>query len=60
MSTTSPAVAQYTVIIIINSYSICNVVVGFVEQFTNTESEMPSVERLAEYSDLKPELNENA
>ena len=59
MSAISPAMAQYAPIIVINGYSICNIIVGFVEQFTNAESEMPSVERLVEYSNLKPELAEN-
>ncbi|CAL6093018.1 Xenobiotic-transporting_ATPase / Multidrug resistance-associated protein [Hexamita inflata] len=51
----SPEMAQYAGIIVMYGYSIQQLMVGIITQFTNTEQEMPAIERMLEYAQLEDE-----
>lgn len=51
----SPDIAQYSGIIVSYGYSIQLIMNGAIEMITNSEGEMPAIERLLEYSDLEDE-----
>ncbi|CAL6060898.1 Xenobiotic-transporting_ATPase / Multidrug resistance-associated protein [Hexamita inflata] len=51
----SPSMAQYASIIASYGYSIQTVMVSLIETITNTEQEMPAIERMVEYSHLENE-----
>lgn len=58
-SSFSPDVAQYSGIIISYGFSIQSLCLGLVDHITNTESEIPAVERIEEYQHLPDENEEN-
>ncbi|CAL6042077.1 Xenobiotic-transporting_ATPase / Multidrug resistance-associated protein [Hexamita inflata] len=51
----SPELAQYSGIIVVYGYSIQQLMVAVITSFTNTEQEMPAIERMLEYSELEDE-----
>ncbi|CAL6068134.1 Xenobiotic-transporting_ATPase / Multidrug resistance-associated protein [Hexamita inflata] len=51
----SPSLAQYSGIIVTYGYSIQSLMVAVIEMITNTEQEMPAIERMLEYSLLENE-----
>ncbi|CAL6032246.1 Xenobiotic-transporting_ATPase / Multidrug resistance-associated protein [Hexamita inflata] len=51
----SPEMAQYAGIIVVYGYSIQQMMVAVITSFTNTEQEMPAIERMLEYAQLEDE-----
>ncbi|CAL5976982.1 Xenobiotic-transporting_ATPase / Multidrug resistance-associated protein [Hexamita inflata] len=51
----SPSLAQYSGIIVSYGYSIQSLMVAVIEMITNTEQEMPAIERMLEYAQLENE-----
>ena len=51
----SPSIAQYSPIIVSYGYAIQGLMAGLIEMITNTESEMPCIERMLEYQALESE-----
>lgn len=55
----SPTISQYAGIIVSYGYSIQLIIIVAMEMITNTEAEMPALERMLEYTLLENESNMN-
>ncbi|CAL6025662.1 Xenobiotic-transporting_ATPase / Multidrug resistance-associated protein [Hexamita inflata] len=56
----SPSIAQYAGLIVIYGYNIQNQMIVTIEMITNTEQEMPAIERMVEYQQLEDESVDKA